>query len=99
MKKRPKRYLAVKDCERCGQSKVAEAFPKVRGGGTADVCAECKRRAVSEAMIAKHAHADELVLKQHEEHFRKTLEQDQARWDSLPDGHPYKAPRRPGSQI
>ena len=94
---RPKRFLPEKACDRCGITKSAEEFPKVRGGGTTDVCSECKRRAVSEAMLEYHGRALKLALKQNETHFEEDLRRQQERWDALPDGHPYKSPRRPGS--
>ena len=94
---RPKRYLEQKSCNRCEKLKLAEEFPKVRGGGTADVCKECKAKAVSASMIEKYRIQDEFFRKRQEEHFKKDLEAQQKRWDSLPDGHPYKAPKRPGS--
>lgn len=92
---RPKRYLSAKTCNRCGQLKMAELFPKVRGGGTADVCKECKRAAVSESMIKHHGKERELFERQQREHFEKTLAERRRVWDSLPDGHPYKSPKRP----
>lgn len=97
MSDRPTRYLAIKECIRCHETKEASLFHPVRAGGTADVCKACHRRRTSESMIAKHRKADELFRKQQEEHFAANLKREQERWDSLPDGHPYKAPRRPGS--
>lgn len=97
MADRPKRYLAQKACDRCCATKKAEDYPKVRGGGTADICKQCKSEAVSAAMIAHHGKPLVGALKQQELHFSESLKREQARWDSLPDGHPYKAPRRPGS--
>lgn len=43
---RPKRFLKEKACDRCNVIKLATDFPKVRGGGTADVCKSCKSRAI-----------------------------------------------------
>jgi hypothetical protein len=70
---RPKRHLAVKDCDRCLVSKPASEFPKVRGGGTADVCNTCKSEAVSEAMRDKHTRAAEAMRRSQEEHFARTI--------------------------
>lgn len=95
---RPKRFLDPKTCDRCFEEKKADDFPKTRGGGTADICKECKRVAVSDAMIAHHRKGIVGVFKAQDEHFAASLRREQERWDSLPDGHPYKAPRRPGSE-
>jgi hypothetical protein len=52
---RPKRYLVQKTCDRCNFVKNAEEFPKVRGGGTADICKKCKSDAHSDTIVAKQA--------------------------------------------
>lgn len=43
---RPKRFLKEKACDRCNEVRPALEYPKVRGGGTADVCKSCKSKAI-----------------------------------------------------
>jgi hypothetical protein len=92
---RPNRYMAEKVCERCETLKRAEEYPKVRGGGTSDICNECKRAAVAKAMAEFHERKREELARRQQEHFDRELANERARWDALPDGHPYKAPKRP----
>jgi hypothetical protein len=71
---RPKRFLPSKSCDRCGFLKQASEFPTVRGGGTTDICSECKRKAVSAAMKAKHQSERDAFEAKQQEHFAKALE-------------------------
>jgi hypothetical protein len=56
--KKPRRLSrdwAEKPCGRCGVVKKAEEFPNVRDGGTADICCECKNKAITAAAEARRA--------------------------------------------
>lgn len=91
---RPKRHLDHKECERCGTDRRCAEFPKVRGGGTADVCNACKSIALSKA-LAGRTRVHKRPTDPQVDHLQSELIKRRRQWDSLPDGHPYKSPNRP----